>query len=108
MSVFEGEPADAKDGIETPLDLVRNAREHFIFSALLSDAIGHKLITPANFRPEIQIHTGGPGLTIRKVLAEKDLETAGWNNILGALGNSALVVDKALDATFGSKAPEDT
>jgi hypothetical protein len=66
--------------IETPLDIVRNAQEHFIFNCLLADAIGHKLITPASFRPEIQIHTGGPGLTIRKACPE-----AAWKPLVREL-----------------------
>jgi hypothetical protein len=74
----------------------------------LRHAIESKVIKSESFGKELDIRTGGPGLRIRKVLAEQDLLAAGSNNLLASLGTAALATDKALDATFGSKEPEDT
>src|SRR5438067_1126932 len=104
----EHKELEAVGWIDTPLAIVSNARASFTFNCLLADAIGHKLITLASFRREIPIHTGGPGLTIRNDLTEKTLDGARRNNVILALGATALAVDKAMDATFGPKNPEDT
>ena len=104
----ESKKNEAIGWIDTPISVIRNAIETLSFNYFLADAIGHGRITSNTFRQEIPVHTGGPGLTLKRVFTKDNLHASWHNNVIMATGTTALAVDKALDATFGAKTRDDT
>lgn len=95
--------------ITTPQSKIENAFAMFTLSVRFAEGCESGII-PLDFGwRTVRIDTGGPGLTIapQKYSKEKLVDQS-YNLMLGALGQTAIIVDEALDQKFGSKDPADT
>lgn len=93
---------------ETPATVIKTALGGFIFATFLADSIKCSLITPNHFAEQARLDEGGYGIEFRKRFTQDELISDVRNNVLMALGTSAVATDRALDETFGNKNPADT
>lgn len=47
---------------ETPVQVIKNSIDLFVFACFLQDAVTQGLITPKSFRTEIRLDEGGRGV----------------------------------------------
>jgi len=93
---------------DTPTLVIKGAIHVFVFNCFVQSAIEQGRITPSTLGDETTIGTGGSGVTFRGHYTSAELVTVAKNNVLMAFGTTSLATDKAMDATFGAKNPDDT
>ena len=83
------------------MDTANNAVDHLLFTFFACEA----LVRPETvFRDEVRVHTGGPGMLIRRFFAPDGVRGRVWNLQISAVAIAVQAMDRALDATFGGKA----
>src|SRR5438093_2323867 len=99
---------EAMDYPDTPVLVIKGAMEMFLFACFVADAIEQGRIKPNTFREEIRIDDGGEALAFKKQFVAREIAVHARNNVLMALGSTAIATDKAMDAALGGKNPDDT
>jgi len=92
----------------TPKQQLINAVNVFGLCVNIHEAISEHRIIPDTFKKSVRIDTGGKSVTIQSNYTHEALRIQSKNLLFMALGTTAIVIDTALDAVFGSKNPSDT
>ena len=93
---------------DTPVSVIKEAMEAFVFVCFMADAIEQGRINPSTFRDQIRIDDGGKGLGIKKHFTADEMVGLGRNNRLMALGTTAIATETAMHAVLGQIEPADT
>jgi len=95
--------------ITTPQSKIENALAMLTLSIRFAEGCESGIIPLSFGWRTVHVDTGGPGLTIApQRYSKQKLVDQSYNLMLGALGQTAIIVNEALDQKFGSKNPLDT
>lgn len=85
---------------DTPAMVIKAAIDMFVFNAFLADAILDGRIISSSFRDQAKLDVEAQGLVFRRTFSTNDLQSFGKNDVLMALGTTAIATDNAMDAVF--------